>query len=87
MQRLSDRPPLRVTLDESDFRRLCLGQAIPRQIVGQRIEIVLAPMLWEHMLAAITDAMAADTERRAAKPPDPPEAREFLPQRRKAPRK
>jgi hypothetical protein len=63
----------RVVLDETAFRELAAGRVV--RLRAPAVEISLADIGWTSMLRAVLDAMAP--------PPDPPQAREFLPRRRK----
>jgi hypothetical protein len=62
--------PIRVVLDEARFRRLVAGQPVT---VRGGVEIVV-DLSWRKMIDAVLEG--AEPRRR---PPDPPEAREFLP--------
>jgi hypothetical protein len=74
-------PPLRVVIDEAGFRRLVSGNPIlAHSTAGLRVEIALSDIGWQRMVQAIIDA-ATEPHR----PPDPPQAREFLPVRRRGP--
>jgi hypothetical protein len=61
----------RIVLDETAFRALVAGRVA--RSYAPAVEIVLSDIGWTAMLRAVLDAMAP--------PPDPPQAREFLPQR------
>jgi hypothetical protein len=63
--------PLRIVLDEGQFRDLVAGRVVADRRRG--VEIMLADIGFARMAQAIAEAI----ERR--RPPDPPEAREFLP--------
>lgn len=66
----------RYTISEPSFRRLVRGE---RLIVPGGVEVELAPTIgWVKMVRAILDAIAPPD---SAGPPDPPQAREFLPNR------
>jgi hypothetical protein len=67
---------MRVVLDETAFRELAAGRVV--RLWAPAIEISLADIGWTSMLRAVLDAMAPPPP-----PPDPPQAREFLPRRRK----
>jgi hypothetical protein len=69
----------RVALDEGAFRQLVAGQVL-KVIVGDgdRIEISVASVGFIPMLRAVLDGM---TPGQPKGPPDPPQAREFLPPR------
>jgi hypothetical protein len=62
---------LRVVLDERRFRRLVAGEVVSAAAGGERVELILSDIGWTAMLRAVCDAIEP--------PPDPPEAREFLP--------
>jgi hypothetical protein len=69
----------RVALDEATFRQLVAGQTVAAIVGdGDRIEIILSDIGFGPMLIAIGDAMTPGHPRG---PPDPPQAREFLPPR------
>lgn len=75
---MSAHPPLRVVIDEAGFRRLVTGNPLlARSTAGLRVEISLSDLDWTRMMRAILDGMAPQC------PPDPPQAREFLPLRRR----
>jgi hypothetical protein len=61
---------IRIVLDEAKFRRLVSGE--PMTLRGG-VEIVV-DLGWRKMVDAILDAAAT-----VRNPPDPPQAREFLP--------
>lgn len=65
----------RIILDEAAFRDLVAGKVIS---VGD-VKIILDDIGWNRQLCALIDALAGPLKL----PPDPPEAREFLPPRRK----
>jgi hypothetical protein len=75
---------IRFVIDEPAFRRLVAGQ--PLTVEG--VEITISPMIgWVRLTRAILDAVAPAArdataplpEARQGGPPDPPQAREFLP--------
>jgi hypothetical protein len=72
-------------LDEKAFGALVAGKAIK----GGQLEIILADIPWNRMIGMILDALAGEEAQSASLPPelppDPPQAREFLP--RKNPRR
>jgi hypothetical protein len=69
----------RVALDEATFRQLVAGHAVVVIVGdGDRIEIILSDIGWVPMLRAVLDGM---TPGHPKGPPDPPQAREFLPAR------
>jgi hypothetical protein len=72
--------PQRVVLDETAFRELTAGRVIKLRVPA--VEISLADIGWTSMLRAVLDAMAPPLP-----PPDPPQAREFLPRRHGKPGK
>jgi hypothetical protein len=69
--------PQRVVLDETAFRELTASRVVRLRVPA--VEIILSDIGWTAMLRAILDAMAP--------PPDPPQAREFLPRRHGKPGK
>jgi hypothetical protein len=69
--------PQRVVLDETAFRELTAGRIVRLRVPA--VEIILSDIGWTSMLRAVIDAMAP--------PPDPPQAREFLPRRHGKPGK
>jgi hypothetical protein len=74
----------RVALDESAFRRLVAGQIVAATFDNgaAQIEIILSDIGWVPMLRAVLDGM---TPGHPKGPPDPPQAREFLPPMRRRP--
>jgi hypothetical protein len=67
---------LRIVLGEREFRALVAGRTITAAQHGERLQLLLSPLIdWAQLLRAILDS----------RPPDPPEAGEFLrrPARRK----
>lgn len=49
--------PLRVRLDETDFRRLVAGEEVRLETIeGARVLLILADIGWERMTLAINDA-------------------------------
>ena len=49
--------PIRVRLDEVDFRRLCAGQVVElHSIRGLVVQLILSDSGWDRMRAAIDDA-------------------------------
>jgi hypothetical protein len=77
--------PYRLTLTEEAFRALVAGKTVLARIHHVPIEVVLAEIPWNHQISAILDALAEQQDRRQIRPPDPPEAREFLARRTRRP--
>lgn len=51
-------PPLRVVLDEADFRALVSGQVVATQTAtGRLVQIILSDIGWDAMDRALTDAV------------------------------
>jgi hypothetical protein len=72
----------RVVIDEGCLRQLVQGRTLT---LGGGLEITLAPTIgWSGLLYMIADALGGDGGRGPHRPPDPPEAREFLPSSKKA---
>jgi hypothetical protein len=73
----------RVALDEAAFRQLVAGQIVAATFDNgtARIEIILSDIGWVPMLRAMLDGMHPTDHPKG--PPDPPQAREFLPLRRR----
>jgi hypothetical protein len=69
--------PLRVAMNEAQFRHLVAGDIISFAVASRRIEIILSDIGSTAMLRAVLDGM------QLAPPPDPPQAREFLPRKPK----
>jgi hypothetical protein len=76
----SPSPPLRVVLDELQFRRLVGGQVVALTAAEQRVEVqvILSDIGWRRILRAVLDGVAAEPRVHKG-PPDPPQAHEFLP--------
>ena len=73
--------PLRVVIDETQFRRLVAGQIVAfRAAADQRVEVefILSDIGWPKILRAVLDGIAPEPGLPRG-PPDPPQAREFLP--------
>ena len=72
----------RVALDEEAYRQLVAGRevAVTFNNGAARVEIILSDIGFVPMLRAVLDGM---TPGQPKGPPDPPEAREFLPKRRR----
>lgn len=68
--------PLRIVLDEAHFRRLVFGGVVGADAGDERVEIILSDIGWIPMMRAIFEAAAWGLPQG---PPDPPQAREFLP--------
>jgi hypothetical protein len=70
----------RVALDETAFRQLVAGKVVAATFNNgaAQIEIILSDIGWVPMLRAVLDGMTPGMPKG---PPDPPEAREFLPAR------
>jgi hypothetical protein len=66
---------VRIVLDETQFRALVAGQVLAANVDDRRVEIILSDIGWPRMWRAVEDARRAQ----GAPPPDPPQAREFLP--------
>lgn len=66
----------RIIIDERRFRRLVAGEPI----IERDVEVVIAspPIGWVKMVRAVLDAIAPAP---GNAPSDPPQAREFLPNR------
>jgi hypothetical protein len=71
--------PVRVVVGEDHFRRLVAGQVLAYKAGDERIEIefILSDIGWPQILRAVLDGMAPAGLPKG--PPDPPQAREFLP--------
>lgn len=72
---------IRIALDEAQFRRLVAGQVVIFKAGDrQRIEVqcILSDIGWPQILRAVLDGIKPEPGRPAG-PPDPPQAREFLP--------
>lgn len=69
-------PHNRIVIDERRFRRLVAGEPI----IERDVEVVIAspPIGWVKMVRAVLDAIAPPA---GNAPRDPPQAREFLPNR------
>jgi hypothetical protein len=76
--------PYRLTLTEEAFRALVAGSTVLATIHHVPIEVVLAEIPWNRQLGAILDALAGQVPHEI-RPPDPPEAREFLARRTRRP--
>jgi hypothetical protein len=69
--------PIRIIIGENQFRRLVAGNLIPiKTASGQQVHVTLADIGPKAMIWAIVEMIEA-----GRRPPDPPEAREFLPAR------
>jgi hypothetical protein len=73
--------PYRLTLTEEAFRELVSGKTVLASIHHVRVEVVLADIGWARMACALLEGLAGPQPL----PPDPPEAREFLPRRTRRP--
>lgn len=71
-------PHNRIVIDERRFRRLVAGEPI----IERDVEVVIAspPIGWVKMVRAVLDAIAPPAGK-GSDPRDPPQAREFLPNR------
>jgi hypothetical protein len=70
---MTDRP-VHITLGEDEFRQLVGGSLV----ITRPVQLILSPGIApKRMLAAIADVME-----KGQRPPDPPQAREFLPVKR-----
>jgi hypothetical protein len=69
-------------LNEAGFRRLCRGEPLTVDDPEIRLSTKIG---WVKMIRAVLDAISppAETDPTRPGPPDPPEAREFLPNRRR----
>jgi hypothetical protein len=74
--------PYRLTLTEAAFRELVAGRTVLATIHHVPVEIVLTEIPWNHQISAILDALAGQ-DLRQVRPPDPLEAREFLPRKKR----
>jgi hypothetical protein len=73
--------PLRIALDEAQFRRLVAGQVLTFKAGDQQqveVQCILSAIGWPKILRAVLDGIAPEPGRPKG-PPDPPQAREFLP--------
>jgi hypothetical protein len=73
----------RIALDEQQFRRLVAGQVVSVSAPAgsaTQIQIILSDIGFAAMLRAVIDGIAPEPGRPKG-PPDPPQAREFLPNR------
>jgi hypothetical protein len=68
--------PLRIVIDETAFRRLVAGELVTHAVGNRQVELILSDIGWTKMMHAIGEAIE-----RGRRPPDPPQAREFLPWR------
>jgi hypothetical protein len=75
--------PLRIVINEDNFRALVIGRVASYWTGGQQVELILSDITHRRMIDAVIDALTAPHQR----PPDPPEAAEFLPRRPKRPGK
>ncbi len=77
---MARRPAMwRVALDEGAFRTLVAGGTVAVRLSdGGQAEIILADIGWSQILRAVLDGIAPEPGPPKG-PPDPPEAREFLP--------
>jgi hypothetical protein len=71
---------IRIAFDETAFRQLVAGQVVAFNTNAAEVQIILSDIGWVPMLRAVLDGMAPGQPKG---PPDPPEAREFLPNRRR----
>jgi hypothetical protein len=70
---------LQVTLDETQFRALLAGRRVfIRMPDGTNVELLLTAVSWKRLVQTLLDAVDEPHY-----PSDPPEAREFLPARKK----
>jgi hypothetical protein len=72
----------RFVMDEQRFRDLVAGKVVSFRLTRGAIEIILSDIGWKRMATAIGDAIDERLPS-SARPPDPPEAREFLPRKRR----
>jgi hypothetical protein len=70
--------PIRVVIDEAKFRELVAGKVASCWTGSHQVEIILADIGWQRMIDAVITAITEPH-----RPPDPPQAREFLPARKK----
>jgi hypothetical protein len=72
--------PLRVVIGETQFRRLVAGEVVAYKAGEERIELefILSDIGWPKILRAVLDGIAPEPGVPKG-PPDPPQAREFLP--------
>jgi hypothetical protein len=77
---MARRPAMwRVALDEGAFRSLVAGRTVAVRLSdGGQAEIILSDIGWPKILRAVLDGIALEPGLPKG-PPDPPEAREFLP--------
>jgi hypothetical protein len=75
--------PLRIVINEDNFRALVIGRVASYWTGGQQVELILSDITHRRMIDAVIDALTAPHRG----PPDPPEAAEFLPRRPKRPGK
>lgn len=54
--------PIRISLDENDFRALLAGEIVSKQIRDNKIEILLSDIGFGEMRNAIYETMAANKE-------------------------
>lgn len=73
-------PPRRLVIDADKLRRMVAGDTLAYTVAGERLEIVLAlnSVGWKQVFHAVVDSLPP-----IAIPSDPPEAREFLPVKRR----
>ena len=73
---------IRIALDETQFRRLVAGQVVRFKTSNDKIEVecILSDIGWPRIFRAVLNGIAPEPGRPNS-PPDPPEAREFLPNR------
>jgi len=65
-----------IEVDEAEFRRFVSGQALDLGPVKIRLKPTIG---WVRLMRAVLDAIAPPAESVRKRPPDPPQAREFLP--------
>jgi hypothetical protein len=73
--------PLHVALDEAQFRRLVAGEVVSIKAGDQQqveVQCILSDIGWPVILRAVRDGIAPEPGHPKG-PPDPPQAREFLP--------
>jgi len=69
---------IRIVFDEARFRQLVAGQVVVVHQSHKRIELILSDIGWAQMMRAVLDGVTPGLPKG---PPDPPQAREFLPNR------
>jgi|HubBroStandDraft_3_1064219.scaffolds.fasta_scaffold00005_3 hypothetical protein len=70
----------RILLNAAELHSLIGGAVIPYKVNNQRIEIALVPISAKAVIMAVLDRVDGELSLR---PADPPQAREFLPVRRR----